>query len=401
MKAKLKERNAIYSSRVYFLFLAIFLLLISQICFSAESNPSKQVIKMKGVQTIHQSTTFKNVILDFRKGGSFVVKNNASLDIENTTVLVTISPENPNFVIMTSGNLTIKNCNFIVTTSGISPNPNVQSLFQLFLIQQAIVAISDSQFIVDKFYTVGFLNTDSRFTTEGILIKNNTINNFHGGLYLANANHVEIDDNTFINVSYSNIFYQGLHSAFKRNFFLFPGNLMVGNAFDIFNSNDVVLAENTILSGANYGIYIAGGENLLLDSNQVADGASYAIFVAELSMAMKEKNQYITQLTEKTNIKNQINSNITITNNYLGQNRFGLAANTVTGMFVINNIFVQKFTDSPTRLFWTNNYNLLLNVTNLSWTNNLYKEAFTQEVPGDNTLALSFEPFPISGGVTL
>jgi hypothetical protein len=42
---------------------------------------------------------------------------------------------------------------------------------------------------------------------------------------------------------------------------------------------------------------------------------------------------------------------------------------------------------------------LLPSVTNLTWLNNTYKEAFTQDISGDNTPSLQFVNFPAHGGV--
>lgn len=388
-------------SLLNFFFITV-LLLLSNICFAEGFPGGRQVIQIHGSQTIKHPTIFKDVTLDLTKGG-FVIKNHASLDIENATVNVTISPSNPFFAFLTSGALTIKNSIFNVTVSGITPDPNTQSLFQLLKIQKGNVVITDSQFTVGTFYTVGFLVTDENFGTSGFQIINNKISNFHGGLYLANSNDAEIDNNVFANVSYSNIFYIGIHSNFKNNMITFPGNLFLGDAFDIFDSNSVILSNNTILSGSNYGIFMSGTQNVLVDNNKMSDGATYGMFIQTPSMLIKEKNMshYFAQLTAKHRFKNQINSNITVSNNYFGQNRFGLAANTVTGLTVQSNIFIQKFVDDPSRLFWTNNANLLLGVTDLIWTNNLYKEAFTQEVPGNNIRSLTFVTFPASGGVTL
>lgn len=403
MNILLKKR--IVSNQKYFcliFFFVTFLLFLSTICFAGILRDSKKRIKIDGSQPIAYPTTFRNVILELSHGG-FVVKNHASLDIENAIINVTISPSNPFFVFLISGVLTIKNSIFNVTVNGISPDPNNQPLFQLLKIQQGKVAITDSQFIIDTFYTVGFLVTDENFGTSGFQIINNTISNFHGGLYLANSNNTEVDNNIFANVSFSNIFYIGLHGNFKGNRFTFPGNLYLGDAIDILDSDSVIISDNSIVSCSNYGIFLSGSKNVLLNNNNMSDGATYGIYVQIPSMMMKDKNlhQYFSQLMAKHKIKNQTNANITVTNNYFGQNRFGLAANNVTNLIVQNNIFTQKFADDESRSFWTNNDNLLLDVTGLVWMNNLYKESFTQEVPGNNIRALTFVTFPISGGVIL
>ena len=70
-------------------------------------------------------------------------------------------------------------------------------------------------------------------------------------------------------------------------------------------------------------------------------------------------------------------------------------------MNVTNNYFSQRFEDAASRKFWTDNTNLLINVTNLTWTHNFYKEAFTQEEGGDNSKSLNFIAFPQTGGISL
>jgi hypothetical protein len=62
-------------------------------------------------------------------------------------------------------------------------------------------------------------------------------------------------------------------------------------------------------------------------------------------------------------------------------------------------MFIQRFTDTSLRQFWTNNDNILPNVNSLTWVDNLYKEAFTQVNGGDNTSSLTFVTFPAHGGV--
>jgi hypothetical protein len=98
---------------------------------------------------------------------------------------------------------------------------------------------------------------------------------------------------------------------------------------------------------------------------------------------------------------NQRNTNITVTNNYLSQNRYGFAAQGVDSLFVANNFFIQAFDNSQDRIFWTNNANLIVDVTSLTWTNNFYKEAYSQDVPGDNSKSNALVVFPTTGGVLL
>jgi hypothetical protein len=82
-------------------------------------------------------------------------------------------------------------------------------------------------------------------------------------------------------------------------------------------------------------------------------------------------------------------------------NRYGLTGGEISQLTVTNNTFIQKFAVSSLRQYWTNNDNLLPQVSNFTWSDNIYKEAFTQEVPGNNTNALQFKSFPKQGGVYL
>ncbi len=382
-----------YKPRSIKFFVAAYVLLSTPLVYA-------ETIKVNGNQIITKSMTYKNVKLDMTHG-SFTIKNNAVIDIENSTVDVTISPSNPFYIYLTSGSVTLKNNVFNVVSSGIIQNPNIQSPYKLIQVDKGDVTITDNTFTIDTPYTVALFTTNIKYLTNGFQIQGNKIKNFHGGIYLANSNNAEIDNNVFTNVSFSNIFNNGNINNYHGNAFIFPGNLKLGNAFDIVNSDTVNLVDNIISSGSNYGIFILGSKNILLDNNKITDGLSYGIFIQTPTFSSIKNDKYLSNLLPKQKLNFYANDTITITNNIIAQNRYGLAGGVISNLTVEKNTFIQRFADSKTRQFWTNNHILLPSVTNLIWQNNLYKEAFTQEVPGNNNLSLQFVYFPPNGGVSL
>ncbi len=373
--------------------IGIFIFLVTPLTYA-------ETIKINGNQVITKSIKYKNVRLDMTHG-NFIIKNNADIDIENSVVDVTISPTNPFYIYLTNGSLTLKNNTFNVVSSGITQNPNAQSPYKLIKVDKGDVTITDNTFTIDIPYTVELFTTNVNYVTNGFEISRNKIKNFHGGIYLSKCNNAEINDNVFSNVSYSNIFNNGNVNNYRGNVFLFPGNLKLGNAFDIVNSDTVNIVDNIISSGSNYGVFILGSRNIVLDNNKITDGLSYGIFIQTPSLSNISKDKYLVSLLPKQKINFYANDNITITNNLIAQNRYGLAGGVINHLTVEKNTFIQKFADTRTRQFWTNNTILLPSVSNLTWTKNLYKEAFTQEVPGNNTIALQFVTFPTHGGVSL
>ena len=374
------------------LFISVILLIFSTSSFASS-------IVISGNHIINTPTVYQNVVLDMTNG-RFTINTGGSLLIENSEINTTISSGNPYAVLLTNGTLTLKNNVVNVMTSGITPNPNIKAPYQLIQVKQGNVNIDGNSLLINLAYTVAFFETQN-LATSGFSIKNNTIKNFHGGIYLNNSENARVSDNTFENVSLSNIFNMGDSNKFKRNLFSFPGNLVLGNAFDIIHSSEINISDNVIASGSNYGIYINGGKNILIDNNKISDGSSYAIFIDTPSLTATVKNKYLAQILPKKMGSMSANYNIQITNNYIAQNRYGLTAGEVDHLTVLNNIFIQRFVDNSTRKYWTNNDNLLPIATNLTWVDNLYKEAFTQEVPGDNSNTLQFVPFPAHGGVFL
>ncbi len=357
-------------------------------------------VVLHGDQVIDKPTTYDNQILDLTDG-RFTIKTGGSLRISNSTIKTQISQSNPYFVKMMNGNLDLKSNTVKVSAQGLSQNPDVKTFdFDLIQVQQGKVSINQNSFTLDKPYTIGFLSTQN-VVTSGLTINDNTIDQFHGGLYLYQVNHAEASRNKFTRVSFSNIFSNGGMNKFDGNVFVFPGNLHLGNAFDIFNASDITVSNNIISSGSNFGITITGGKNVFISNNKITDGRDFAISINTPSLAAITKNKYFVQLLPKQKIKQFDNNNIIISYNYFEQNKYGLIAGVVDNLIVFNNIFIQRFTDPTSRQYWTNNDNLLPSVTNLSWSNNEYKEAFTQDNEGDNSLALKFVVFPKRGGVVL
>lgn len=374
--------------------LSIFLLLANNFCFA-------QTVVINKQQVIDKPTKFKNVTLDLTHGG-FTIKKNGSLDIENSTIDITISPSNPFFVRILLGSLTLKNNIFNVTVSGISADPDHQALFNLIIIDKALVEITGNNFTIDTPFTVGFLTTNQNLSNNGFSISQNTIKNFHGGIYLYNTDNAEINDNNFLNVSFANALNNGCDSNnYRRNIFSFPGNLKDGDAIDVVDSSGLFISDNVIASSANYGVLIMGGQDITIVNNKISDGLSFGIYIQTPSSYEIRKNKCLSQLLAKRKMNFNFNNNIVIIHNYIEQNRFGLAAGFVNILTVRNNFFIQKFSDSAQRKFWTNNDILLSSAFNVDWVDNLYKEAFTQEVPGDNSLAIKFVEFPAHGGVIL
>lgn len=91
---------------------------------------------------------------------------------------------------------------------------------------------------------------------------------------------------------------------------------------------------------------------------------------------------------------------IEIIGNYFALNHYGITGYEFASVLVKKNIFIQKFSDSATRKYWTDTNNTLNDPYNeVTWEDNVYKEAFSQEVPGDNTNALQFVVYPKNGVV--
>lgn len=356
-------------------------------------------IVIHGNQVINTTKHYDHVSLDLTDG-RFTLNTGAVLKIENSTIDVTISPTNPYFILLNNGQLILNNNIVHVKSSGITPDPNTKSAYQLIRIQNGYITIAKNTFSIDTDYSVGLLETAGVSTTTGFNINSNTINHFHGGFYLVNTNNAKIVDNTFNNVSFANIFNMGNLSNFNRNIFSFPGNLKFGNALNIVNSDGLTISDNIISSSSNDSIIIMGSQNVFMDNNKITDGQAYAINILTPTLAEMRKNSSLSHFSNRK-LKFLNNDNILISNSYFSQNKYGLTGGVIDKLIVTNNTFIQRFIDNGTRQYWTNNDNLLSDVSNLLWFDNEYKEAFTQDITGDNTDALKFVTFPAHGGVSI
>lgn len=356
-------------------------------------------VKLDGEIVIDQPTVYKNATLDMSQT-RFIITNNATLDIENSTINSTISPTNPFFITVENGSLIFKNNQVNVTAKDIPSNPDSIASYYLLKIQQGNVNIVANKCVTNHFFSTGFLLSVATYTTMGLIITDNKIYNFHGGIYLNNSNHAWISHNLFSSVSYASILNIGNYNTITKNVLLITGNGYDGNGIDIVQSHDVLVSNNFISNDSCYSILILQSQNVVLDRNMITSGITYGIAIFPSLGPYSHLAHLIPFM--KSHLKNQlINKNIKITRNYLSQNRFGIAATDMDSLTVKNNYFLQRFLDDPSRKFWTDNTNLLINVSNLIWENNLYKEAYTQEVPGNNIRSLAFVNFPITGGVTL
>jgi len=380
---------------IYQLWILVLTVAISQTTF-AES------IIINGEKKINQPISYKNVTIDLTKG-RFTVDMDATLDIENSTINVVISPDNSWAINLISGNLIFKNNIVNVTTESIQPNPTESAQYHVLNIIQGSVNIQKNRFSIDKPYSTGLFITSPK-STHNFIIKNNEIYNFHGGFYLTNSNYATIDKNLFKNVSYANILFKNSHNNIaSNNTILFSGNENVGDSIDLIESNHITLNKNYIISSSCYSLFILNCQDVLIENNSVISGITYAIYINSAISPNNIYQSHLINVVSKNNFNNdtQQNKNISIINNYIAQNRFGLTATNVDGLTVKNNIFIQKFIDGKTRQFWTNNNILLKNTINLTWEKNLYKESFSQEISGDNNKSFKFAIFPLNNGVLL
>ncbi len=354
-------------------------------------------IVLHGNQVISAPTTYNGVDLDLTDG-RFTINTGGTLNIQNSTIAITISAANPFLAQLNNGAFNLKNSTVNVKVSGISQNPDIKALYQLIRVQQGNLNLSDNHFVIDTPFTVGLLDTQG-VATSGFKIIHNTVDYFHGGLYLLNSNSAEVVDNMFSFVSFYNIYNLGNLSQIKNNIFSFPGNLKLGNAIDVVNSDSLTISNNIITSGSNYGLSITGGQNLFIENNKITDNKSYGIIIRTPALTEISKDAYLSTLIPVKAIKLISNNNILISNNYIAQNKYGLKGGVIDRLIVTNNIFIQRFNATSIRQYWTNNDNLLPAVNNLTWIDNFYKEAFTQEIDGNNAPSLQFVTFPAHGGV--
>ncbi len=369
------------------------MLLTSNICFA------QAVVVITGEKVINTPTTYTNVILDL-SNGHFQITGGGTLDIENCVINGTIAANNPYLFHLTMGVFKLANNVINVTTRDVPASPGTTSILQVIKILQGIVNITGNTANIDLPFRVGFLVTGS-LPTSNFIISNNKISGFHGGIFLSNSNNAKIQNNVFSKVSVTNILTTlSSNSLFEGNEIIFPGNNNLGNGIDLIDSENLTIRNNHISFGSCYGIYILRCHNTIIDSNHITGGITWGIYIVP---SVNYFDKYLAKFMRGFKHKQLVyaNQNITVTNNIISQNRYGLAAKNVDRLTATNNVFIQQFPDSRTRRFWTDNDIIFNDVINITWLNNQYKEAFTQINGGSNTLALQFVEFPRHGGVVL
>lgn len=342
--------------------------------------------------------TYENVTLDLSRG-SFIIKENVKLTIKNCNIVGTLSPTNPILFSIEKGSLDMSGTQVNVTTADIAPHDMTQSLQYVVSVNQGKVFLTNNNFKIDKNFTAGFMITNASIPTSGFQITNNTFEKFHGVLYLLASDSALISDNVLTKNSYGHIVIMGNNTKITHNTISFSGYNRLGDAIDLIDASNITINKNILLTPTCHGIYVLNSHDLLIDSNRIFGGITYAMNIytyPETSYAEKD----VKAILPNHKMQNLISNNITISNNVMSQNRYGIASSDTDNLVVKNNYFVQRFEDNDSRVFWTNNSILLKNVTNLTWTNNLYKEAYTQAINGDNSHSNQFVVFPATGGVS-
>jgi len=393
MKNALKHFQSSVNRRLIQIMAWCFLLPASQSVFS------KPLI-ITGIQVITTPTVYSNATLDLSHG-AFLITKNATLTIVNSSIKGTLSPENPRLFTVSDGGLTLSDSHIDVTSENISPSPRTPPQYSVISVLRGQLSLSDNEFSTNRLFTAGLLVTGSS-PTSGMNIIRNVITNFHGGILLMNSSNDIISDNTFSNVSSGNIYIRYGHNiALSKNTILFSGNNDVGDSFDIIDSDSINITDNHIFSGTCYSIFIMRSRNIFIGQNSVSGGITYAVFISDSPNLDNLQKTYLLGMERlfPGAPASQGNRNITITQNYLSQNRFGLAATSVHSLTVTDNQFIQRFDDAQSRKFWTNNDVLLKNILNLKWKDNLYKEAFTQDATGSNHDSFTFIPYPEHNGI--
>lgn len=348
---------------------------------------------------ISHSKTYNNDTLDMTHG-SFIIKNNATLTISNSTVVGTVSDTNPLLINVENGNLNLNNNQVNISAVNIAPHPTTQSLQYFIQMGTGGLKVTNNTMKIDKPFTAGLLITTSTIPTSGIQVTNNNIQGFHGAVYLLGTDNALISGNTLNKNTYGNLVVIGSNSKITGNTIYFSGSNRLGDSIDVIDSNNVEISKNLILTPTCHAIYVFNSQNVTVDSNRITGGITYAMNLLTNPETLEAKD-YVTSLIGNYQPKTLGSSNISVTNNFITQNRYGIAATDVDGLNVQNNTFIQRFEDNASRTFWTNNNNISQNVTNVTWINNQYKEAYTQVEGGDNSKTGVLVTFPQSGGVSL
>lgn len=374
-------------------FITLTLWVISSACFA-------ETVVILPNTVISVDKNYHHVTLDLTHG-NFLVKNGATLSINDCTINGTLSKNNPIlFDVSEHSKLDMMRNMVNVHSEGVLPHPMTQSIYYVMQIAAGVVDLRNNNFTMEDPFTSGLLITLWPYGTSNFVILGNRIENFHGALYLINTGNSKVEDNVFVKNSYGNIVNMGNKNSIVHNTIYFSGNNRLGNAIDVLNSQEVQVARNLILNPTCHAIYVLSSSNITIDDNRVQGGITYGVNVLSFPEA-SDKFAYLGNVIPTLKNLNALSHSITIKDNYFLQNRYGVAASDTVGLTVDGNYFVQRFESNDTRKFWTNNNILLKNITDLVWTNNLYKEAFTQEISGDNSKSFSLIPFPVTGGVTL
>ncbi len=366
----------------------------------AGSQSFAATIKIQPNTVVSTPVTYDNVTLDMSEG-SFIVKQNGILTVKNSTINGTLSKQIPILITVDNGKLNLENNKVNLTTFNLPPHPQTQSLEYFISITLGRLNINKNDFKIAPAFTAGFLITTSSIPTTGFKFRKNRFENFHGVLYLIASDKALVANNTFVRNSYGNIVIIGNNSKIYRNSIYFSGNNNLGNSIDIIDSSNIDIKENVFFTPTCHGIYVLNSRDIDIDENTITGSLSYAMNIYSFPETFDKIDDYVMKIVSALKLNHLQSENIRVTQNYMSQNRYGLAAVGADNLFVKENYFSQRFQDAAQRKFWTNNEILLKNVTNLTWLDNLYKEAFTQDIDGDNAIALKFVVFPKSGGVIL
>jgi hypothetical protein len=350
---------------------------------------------------INKPITYKNRVINLTNQ-SYFITNNAILDIENSIIKGTISPNNPILFYLSSGKIIFKNNKIFITTNNIEPDPVNLTPFHIFMIDEGKIELFSNDFTIDKPYVVNVLMTGEKPTSD-FIINENHFKRFHGGLFIYNTKNLYIQNNSFTVVSSANIFINSsVDIQVKKNNMLFSGGNNVGDAIDVLDSDNITISKNYIGSGSCYGILIFNCKNVRINLNTIVGDITYGIDVVS-SFSSSKNSKYLSLLYNRySQKKNDIgNFNISITHNFLSQNRFGLVVDNAIGLEISNNYFIQHFSKASDRQFWTDNTILITHTPEMSWFNNFYKEAYTQVNGGDNSQSKQIVLFPKYNGVIL
>jgi len=357
-----------------------------------------EVIKIFPNTVISYPRTYDGVTLDLSHG-SFIIRDNATLTIKNSVINGTLSKSNPILFSVETGQLNFDHNQVNVKTDDLPQHPKEQSLQYVIMLGLGSLNLNGSAFQIDSIFTAGLLVTTATIPSSNIKITHNKFERFHGVLYLIASDNALVQDNTFMRNSYGQIVIIGNNDKVIHNTILFSGNYHLGNSIDVIDSNNITISKNLLFTPTCHGIYIMSSHDVVIDSNRISGGITYAMNVLSFPERLDADDLYLTKIAANYKMKNTLSSNIKITNNYMSQNRFGVAASDTDGLTVKNNIFIQRFEDAEARKFWTDNSILLQNITGLVWINNLYKEAYSQAINGDNSHSSSFVVFPQTGGI--